>query len=93
MLKHNSSLLGYASIQMRLTKGSIHTQSLLSAQRDGGRSNNVEGRLRRILSRSHLIPRLPVPHFLSPWTNDPHKINPHGEKVPIKFGPMDKLSP
>ena len=42
-------------------------------------------RLRRIWSRTHLIPGLPVPHFLSPWTNNPHKIDPPGQTVPIKL--------
>ena len=50
-------------------------------------------RLRPIWSRTHLIPGLPVPHFLSPWTNNPHKIDPHGQLVSIKFGPMNKWSP
>ena len=35
-------------------------------------------RLRRIWSQTRLIPGLPVLHFLSPWTNDPHKIDPPG---------------
>ena len=36
-------------------------------------------RLRLIWSRTHLIPGLPVPYFLSPWTNNPHKIDPLGQ--------------
>ena len=48
---------------------------------------------RRIWSRIHLIPGHPVPHFLSPWTNDPHKIDPPGQTVPIKFGPHGQMVP
>ena len=43
--------------------------------------------------RTHLIPGLPVPHFLSPWTNNPHKIDPHGQLVSIKFGPHEQMVP
>ena len=50
-------------------------------------------RLRRIWSRTHLNPGLPVPDFLSPWTNDPHKIDPPGQTVPIKFGPHGQMVP
>ena len=46
-----------------------------------------------IWSQTHLIPRLPVPHFLSPWTYDPHKIDPPGQTVPIKFGPQGQMVP
>ena len=58
---------------------------------------HIVRRLQRIWSRTPLIPGLPVPHFLSPWTNDPHKIDPPGQTVPIKFspqkfGPQDKWS-
>ena len=47
---------------------------------------------------NHLIPRLPVPNFLSPWTNDPHKIDPQQIRSPWtngprKFGPLEKWSP
>ena len=42
---------------------------------------------------THLIPTLPVPEFLSPWTNDPHKIDPPGQTVPIKFGPHGQMVP
>ena len=50
-------------------------------------------RLRRIWSRTHLISGLPVPHFLSSWTNNPHKIDPPGQTVPIKFGPHGQMVP
>ena len=50
-------------------------------------------RLRRIWSRTHLIPGLPIPHFLSPWINDPLKIDPPGQTVPIKFGPSGQMVP
>ena len=49
-------------------------------------------RLPHIWSKTHLIPGLPVPLFLSPWTNDPHKIGPPGQKmVPNKFGPHEQM--
>ena len=38
-------------------------------------------------------PQLPVPHFLSPWTNNPHKIDPPGQMVPIRFGPRGQMVP
>ena len=50
-------------------------------------------RLRLIWSRTHLIPGLPVPHFLSPWTNGPQKFGPHGQMVPNQFGPPGKMVP
>ena len=37
--------------------------------------------LRHILSRTHLISELLVLHFLSPWTNHPHKIDPPVQTV------------
>ena len=42
---------------------------------------------------NHLIPRLPVPNFLSPWTNDPHKIYPTGQMVPNLFCPPGQMEP
>ena len=45
------------------------------------------------MAATHLIPRLPVPHFLSSWTNDPHKIGPHGQMDPNKFGPHRQMVP
>ena len=50
--------------------------------------NRRQIRLRRIWSRTHLIPGLPVPHFLSPWTNDPHKIDTPGQMVPKNLVPV-----
>ena len=44
-------------------------------------------------SRAHLIPGLPVPHFLSPWTNGPPKFGPHGQMVPKQFGPPGQTVP
>ena len=52
--------------------------------------------LQCIWSQTHLIPGLPVPHFLStwtngpqqiwsPWTNGPQKFSPHGQTVPKQF--------
>ena len=38
-----------------------------------------------------MIPGLPIPHFLSPWTNEPHKIDPPGQMVPIKLDPHGQL--
>ena len=49
--------------------------------------------LRLIWSRTHLIPGLPVPHFLSPWTNGPQKFGPHGQMVPNQFGPPGQTVP
>ena len=49
--------------------------------------------LRRIWSRTHLIPGLPVLHFLSPWTNDPHKIDPLDKRSLSNLVPMDNWSP
>ena len=48
-------------------------------------SGPVEQRLQCIWSRTHLIPGLLVPDFLSPWTNDPHEIDPPGQMAPNKF--------
>ena len=39
-----------------------------------------------IWSRTHLVPGLPVPPFLSPWKNGPQLIGPSGQMVPIQFG-------
>ena len=50
-------------------------------------------RLRLIWSRTHLIPGLPVPHFLSPWTNGPKKFGPQGQMVPNQFGPPGQTVP
>ena len=60
--------------------------------------------LQLIWSQTHLIPGLPVPHFLSPRTNGPQKFGPHGQMVPnqfdppgqtvsIKFGPPGQMVP
>ena len=54
---------------------------------------DLPDRLRCIWSQTHLIPGLLVPHFLFPWTNDPHKIDPPGQMVPIKFGPHGQMVP
>ena len=53
----------------------------------------VKNRLRRIWSQTHLIPQLPVPDTLSPWTNDPNKIDPPGQMVSNKFGPHGQMIP
>ena len=53
----------------------------------------VKNRLRRIWSQTHLIPGLPVPDTLSPWTNNPHKIDPPRQMVPNKFGPYGQMVP
>ena len=50
-------------------------------------------RLPHIWSKTHLIPGLPVPLFLSPWTNDPHKIYPTGQMVPNLFCPPGQMEP
>ena len=50
-------------------------------------------RLRHICYRTHLIPGLPVPQFLSPWTNDPDKIDPPAQMAPIKFSPHGQMVP
>ena len=42
--------------------------------------------LELIWSRTHLIPGLLVPHFLSPWTCGPQKFGPPGQMVPKQFG-------
>ena len=50
-------------------------------------------RLRHIWSLTYLIPGLLVPHFLSPWTNGPHKIDPLDKRSPSNLALMDKWSP
>ena len=40
---------------------------------------------------THWVPNPFDPHFLSPWTNDPHKIDHPGQTVPIKFGPHGQM--
>jgi hypothetical protein len=57
-----------------------------------GRTSHVPW-LQHIWSQTHLIPGLLAPHFLSPLTNDPHKIDPPGQTVPIKFGPHGQTVP
>ena len=49
--------------------------------------------LRRIWSRTHLIPGLPVPDFLSPWTNGPQQIWSPWKNGPPKFGPPGQMVP
>ena len=49
--------------------------------------------LQLIWSRTHLIPGLQVPHFLSLWTNGPQKFGPHGQMVPNQFGPPGQTVP
>ena len=54
---------------------------------------SISAWLWRIWSRIRLIPVLRVPHFLSPWKNDPHKIDSPGQTVPKNLVPLDKWSP
>ena len=49
----------------------------------------INKRLQRIWSQTYLIPGLPVPNFLSPWTNNPHLIDPSRQMVPWKNGPQN----
>ena len=53
----------------------------------------VDSRLRLIWSRTHLVPGLLVPNFLSPWTNGPQKFSPPGQMVPKQFGPPGQMVP
>ena len=50
-------------------------------------------RLQRIWFQTHLILGLPILHSLSPWTNNPHEIDPPGQTVPIKFVPYGQMVP
>ena len=43
--------------------------------------------------QTHLIPGLPVPLFLSLWTNDLQQIDPLDKRSPSNSVPMDKWSP
>jgi len=45
-----------------------------------------------ILEVTHLVPNPFHPHFLSLWTNDPHKIDPPGKRSPSNLVPQDKWS-
>ena len=49
----------------------------------------IDKRLQRIWSQTHLIPGLPVANLLSPWTNNPHLIDPFRQMVPWKNGPQN----
>ena len=70
-----------------VTKEAIHNSAFQAFQ------GFITTRLRLIWSRIHLIPGLPVPHFLSPWTNGPQKFGSHGLMVPNQFGPPGQTVP
>ena len=70
---------------------SITTCFTLTVPWAQARTNQLQDwywRLRRIWSQTHLIPGLRIPNFLSPWTNNPLKIDPPGQRVL-----MEKWSP
>ena len=83
----------YKRISARNCTNSIHTKYEIKEETRVQKYVNAPVGLRRIWSRTHLVPGLPVPHFQSPCTKGPQLFGPSGQMVPIQLGPPGQTVP